>query len=59
MFRGLRMIDETGKEVISGRWADVPRGRNRNNGTLILAYSGDQLTKVAGGIITTIWQRFR
>lgn len=59
VFHGMRIIDETGSEVISGDWADVPRGRNRNNGTLVLAYSGDQLTKVVGGIITTTWQRFR
>ncbi|QOH62171.1 hypothetical protein [Paenibacillus polymyxa] len=57
VFHGIR---QTGPEgvVISGNWADVPRGRNKNNGTLVLTRSEDQLTKVSGGIITTTWQRW-
>lgn len=34
VFHGMRMFDETGSEVISGNWADVPRGTNRGSGIL-------------------------
>ncbi|ASB91740.1 MULTISPECIES: hypothetical protein [Bacillus] len=59
VFHGMRMFDETGSEVISGNWADVPRGTNRGSGTLVVARSGDRLTKVSGGIGATTWQRIR
>lgn len=60
VFHGMRRFDETtGSEVISGNWVDVPRGIYRNNGALVVVPSEDQLTKVAGGIITTRWQRLR
>ncbi|MGW8428557.1 hypothetical protein ACWGJQ_24395 [Peribacillus simplex] len=58
MFHGIWKFDETvGKMVISGNWADVPRGTARNNGTLVVALSGDRLTKVAGAFSTTTWER--
>jgi hypothetical protein len=59
VFHGIRMFNGTGSEVISGNWADVPRGTVRNTGTLVFTPSGDRLTKVTGGIITTTWQRLR
>lgn len=58
VFHGLPNYDSNvGAWVISGNWADVPRGRNRNYGTLVLTRDGDRLTKVSGGIITRTWQR--
>ncbi|MFC9601149.1 hypothetical protein ACFTQL_25585 [Peribacillus butanolivorans] len=45
--------------VISGNWADVPRGTARHTGTLVVAPSGDRLTKVAGAFSTTTWERLR
>lgn len=60
VFHGMFVFDyETGSYVISGNWVDVPRGTNRNTGTLVVARSGDRLTKVAGGTGTTTWERLR
>jgi hypothetical protein len=45
--------------TISGEWADVPRGRTLNAGTLTLTVSNTQITRQAqtGGFGASVWSR--
>src|SRR6266545_2679850 len=45
--------------TVSGEWADVPRGRLLNSGTLTLSVSADQIQRqaVTGGFGAAVWNR--
>ncbi len=45
--------------TVAGEWADVPRGRLLNSGTLALSVSADQIQRqaVTGGFGAAVWNR--
>jgi hypothetical protein len=61
VFKGSRNIDPvTGVDTVTGEWADVPFGRNRQNGTLTMVRTAyDTFTKQSetGGFGPSTWER--